>query len=174
MIGFTELGSINDEVDLLEQQMKNREVGPPELASHVLTVMARGIFKHFNFPIGYFATKTADASELYNILWEGVGALEMSGIKVVAFVCDGASQNRRFFAMHRMEDDSNVSPDGVVYWTPNKFDKSRRIYFFSDPPHLMKTIRNNLEKSTVGGTRNLMVNFNLIFNIIVIIIFLIF
>ena len=26
----------------LEQQMKNHKVGPPELASHVLTVMARG------------------------------------------------------------------------------------------------------------------------------------
>ena len=121
--------------------------------------MARGIVKHFNYPIGYFATKAADADQLYNIIWEAVRCLEMSGIRVVAFVCDGASQNRRFFSMHRLSDGTNVSPEGVVFWTPNRYDMNRRIYFISDPPHLMKTIRNNVERSTTGGTRNLIVSF---------------
>jgi len=157
LIGFTELGSINDEMNKLENQVKNNELSPPDLASHVLTIMARGVVKHFNYPIGYFATKSADADQLFHIIWEAVGVLEMSGMRVVAFVSDGASQNRRFFAMHKLRDKSNVSPEGVVYWCINRFNITRKIYFFSDVPHLIKTIRNNIEKSATNGTRNLMV-----------------
>ena len=124
--------------------------------------MARGIVKHFNYPIGYFATTTADSDQLFNIMWEAVGVLEMSGLKVMAFISDGASQNRRFYGLHKLDDKSNTSPEDVVYWCINRFDPSRRIYFFSDPPHLMKTIRNNLEKSVANGTRNLMVRHFLI------------
>jgi len=104
LIGFTELGSINDEMNKLENQVKNNELSPPDLASHVLTIMARGVVKHFNYPIGYFATKSADADQLFHIIWEAVGVLEMSGMRVVAFVSDGASQNRRFFAMHKLRE----------------------------------------------------------------------
>lgn len=160
MVGFTSLGNINDEINILEQQMsKDNITEPPEIATHVLAVMARGIVKYFNYPIGYFATTSANSSQLYNIIWDGVAALEMRGVKVLAFICDGASANRGFFALHKLADESNVSEDGVVFWTPNRFDKSRRIYFFSDVPHLIKTLRNNLEKSSVNGTRNLMVSF---------------
>ena len=158
MVGFTSLGDINDEINLLEQQMQNESITePPEIATHVLAVMARGIVNYFNYPIAYFATTSADSGQLYNILWDGVAALEMRGVKVCAFICDGASANRGFFALHKLADGSNVSEDGVVFWTPNRFDKARRIYFFSDVPHLIKTLRNNLEKSVVNGTRTLMV-----------------
>ena len=159
MVGFTSLGNINDEINLLEQQMSKENISePPEIATHVLAVMARGIVKYFNYPIAYFATTSANSGQLYNIIWDGVAALEMRGVKVLAFICDGASANRGFFALHKLADGSNVSDDGVVFWTPNRYDKTRRIYFFSDTPHLIKTLRNNLEKSSVNGTRNLMVS----------------
>lgn len=35
--------------------------------------------------------------------------------------------------------------------------EARPIYFISDPPHLMKTLRNNLEGSRFGGRRCLWV-----------------
>lgn len=159
LIGFTELGDINEEIQQLERQVKERQQGKP-LATHVLAIMARGLFKHFNFPLGYFATTTVDSHQLFSIIWEAVTILESIGMNVRAFVCDGASQNRKFFQMHRLTDGANVSPEGVVFWARNRMDPSRKIYFFSDVPHLMKTIRNNLENSGGGrSTRKLMVCF---------------
>ena len=69
----------------------------------------------------------------------------MAGFKIDAMVSDGASPNRRFYWLHQLADGSNLSNDGVVYWAWNRYDKSRKIYFFCDVPHLMKTLRNNLE-----------------------------
>ena len=68
-------------------------------------------------------------------------------LEVVAIVCDWATSNRRFFRIHAIENGLNMS-EGVVYWVTNCYDLSRKI-FFSDPPHLIKTIRNNFENS--GG-----------------------
>lgn len=83
-------------------------------------------------------------------------------MKVLTFICDGAAQNRRFFKLHKMADGSNVSTDGVVYWCKNRYDPTRKIYFFSDPPHLMKTLRNNIERSNgTTGTRNLIVRLSI-------------
>ena len=80
------------------------------------------------------------------------------GFHVRTFVCDGASPNRKFFKMHLLEDKSNVK-DGVVYWTWNKYRRNSKIYFICDPPHLIKTIRNNLENSGANkNTRNLIVS----------------
>ena len=48
---------------------------------------------------------------------------------------DGNAINRRLIKMH--------GPDELVFKTPNPFaDDGRDFFFFSDPPHLLKTIRN--------------------------------
>jgi len=71
----------------------------------------------------------------------------MVGFKVQALVCDGASPNRRFYRIGQNADGSNLSTDGVVFWFRNRYDCTRKIYLFSDPPHLLKTLRNNFENS---------------------------
>ena len=55
----------------------------------------------------------------------------------VAFACDGATPNRKFFKMH-----GNGSK--LIYKTPNIYsdDPGGEIYFFADVPHLLKTTRN--------------------------------
>ena len=67
----------------------------------------------------------------------------MAGFKVDAMVSDRASPNRRFYRLHQLLDRSNLSNDSVVYWVWNRYDKSRKINFFCDVPHLIKTLRNN-------------------------------
>ena len=48
--------------------------------------------------------------------------------------------------------------DGIVHQTVNPFAADGRpIFFISDPPHLIKTIRNNLSNSKSGGSRCLWV-----------------
>ena len=147
IIGFTELGQISDEIDSLERSLQKDRKKVRPLATHVLAIMIRGFFNHFNLPIGFYATRSATAEQLFAIIWEAVGVMEMVGFNVHAFVCDGASANRKFFNMHKLKDGSNVSSDGVVYWAHNRFAPGRKIYFYSDVPHLLKTLRNNLENS---------------------------
>ena len=46
------------------------------------------------------------------------------------------------FVLHECTHKGNVSVDDVVYWTWNRFNE---IFFTSDPPNVIKTLRNNLE-----------------------------
>ena len=159
IVGFTELGDINEEFNEFDRAFNgvNQE---KKLASHVLCVMARGLFKHINYPLGYFSSCGFDSAQLFPVLWHATGILEMAGFKVDAMVSDGASPNRRFYWLHQLAGRSNLSNDGAVYWIWNRYDKSRKIYYFCDVPHLMKTLRNNLENSHGhNNTRQLMVSF---------------
>ena len=53
-----------------------------------------------------------------------------------------AYPNRTFFRMHKSYDDSDRP---VTYKPPNMYaEEERYIWFFSDPPHLIKTTRNCL------------------------------
>ena len=145
LIGFTELGNINEELNEFERIVDGKK--PKEFATHVICFMARGLIKHFNYPIGYFASCGFDSDQLFPIVWEAVRVLEMTGFIVRAFISDGATPNRRFYRLHKLADGANLSIEGVVYWTWNRYQPTRKIYFISDPPHLMKTLRNNFENS---------------------------
>ena len=82
---------------------------------------------------------------------------------VIAAVNDGASPNRKFFALHAKL--GGTLPCGLVYKTPNLFVLTRMIYFFADVPHLIKTTRNCLYNSGYGS-HSRYVKFN-IFEIVV-------
>ena len=84
--------------------------------------------------------------------------LESVGFKVRGLVSDAATPNRKFCRMHLHFDKDNQK-DGVTYWTWNRYAPNRKLYFFSDPPQLVKTLRNNWEKSHGHlNTRNLLVS----------------
>ena len=54
----------------------------------------------------------------------------------LATTCDGASSNRKFFGLHGKDGE-------FIYKTVNPFsDEPRPLFFFSDAPHLIKTVRN--------------------------------
>ena len=131
VIGFTELGNLNDQFDELEKQDIK-----PSIATHILGIMVRGVFSSLRFPYGHFPTHDIKGTKLYSIVWEAIERLERLGFKVVALTSDGASPNRKFFNMHSTN-------KKVCYKTANPYtEENRNIYFFSDVPHLMKTTRN--------------------------------
>jgi len=132
LIGFTDLGDINNDLNELEE-CRSGPVGT--VASHVLLFIVRGLFTSVNFPYSHFATKSISADTLFPIVWEAVEHLEASGLNVIAFTSDGASANRKFYKMHQNESE-------LVYKTENPYRKGHSIFFFSDVPHLIKTTRN--------------------------------
>lgn len=148
IIGFTQLGEINNELQKLEQDCRS-DTDHPAVAKHLLVLMVRGIFFKLDFPYAHFATEAATADLLHPIIWEAIRHVESIGLKVIFITADGASSNRRFFRMHR---NGGETP---TYKTKNPYseDGSRWIYFISDTPHLIKTTRNCLSHSGDGGTR---------------------
>ena len=77
---------------------------------------------------------------MFDPFWEVVYHLEMLHFKVIAATADGASPNRAFLKIHVPNHKGTYA-----YRTKNPFTiEDRNIFFFSDPPHLLKTIRNCL------------------------------
>ena len=112
MIGFTEIGDINDEILELQRKFSRKE---GDLATHMLASMARSKFSHFNFPNGYFSYKVFNNDQLFPCVWEAIGVLESIGSKVHACIFDGTTPNRKVFKLHAIENSENISNDGVVY-----------------------------------------------------------
>ncbi|KAH3720563.1 hypothetical protein DPMN_063462 [Dreissena polymorpha] len=113
-----------------------------ELAKNMLVVMIRSLASNWCFPLCGFASKSLSADYLYAIIWRTISAVEtQSKLKVLFLTFDGASTNRRFYSLHRVDN------EGIVYKTVNLYDVTRDIYFISDVPHLLKTTRNNFSNS---------------------------
>ena len=115
--GLMELGDINEELNEFDRAINgvNQE---KKLASHVLCVMARGLFKHINYPLGYFSSCGFDSAQLFPVLWHATGILEMTGFKFDAMVSDGVSPNQRFYWLHQLADGSNLSNDCLLGLEP--------------------------------------------------------
>ena len=153
LIGFLEMGEINDEIKAFQNKCNDQseECIEREFATYVNVFMVRGIFTRLAYPFGYHASTGLSSDQLFPLVWEATRILEMLGLKVRTWVCDGASPNRKFFKVNV------IQRDGInYYWTWNLFAPDRKIYFISDVPHLIKTTRNNLENSHGNNnTRNL-------------------
>lgn len=138
LIGFMNIGDVNNQLLQLEQQCKH-ETPLPKLATHMLTFMVRGLLSSLDFPYASFPCLSLGGDQLYSIVWGAVRRLEACGFRVAALTCDGASCNRNFFRMHKSNDDE----ESLIYKTKNPYSvDGRPIFFVSDPPHLIKTVRN--------------------------------
>eukprot|EP00794_Sanderia_malayensis_P002527 gene2527-2922_t len=145
LVGFIDIGEdLND----MFHAGNSRDV-TTAIASHALVFMVGGLSSRLKFSLGYFGTQSATSYMLFPLMWKAVGLCETcAGLKVVCVVSDKASPNQKMYRMHRLK-------DGVVYSTPNVFatDEDRDLYFFSDPPHLLKTTRNNFGASGFQSSR---------------------
>ena len=82
---------------------------------------------------------------IFPLVWEVVEALEMYDIPVVSLTSDGAKPNRRFYQM--CQKPQKGEPKSVPYKTSNPFREEGELFFFCDPPHLLKTARNCFSNS---------------------------
>lgn len=141
LIGFCNIGDINS---YLLQMEKSIEDDPkPVLAKSMLVFMMRQLFGPLKFPYAQFSTRDISGDLLFDPFWDVVYHLERCGFKVIAATADGASPNRAFLRIHFPTKRSKTQ--FYEYETKNPFtSEDRSIYFFSDPPHLLKTIRNCL------------------------------
>ena len=120
----------------------------PKLADHVLQFMVRHILKPSTFfPVAMIPCTSLSGEKLYPMVYDVIEALELEGFPVVSITSDGNSPNRRFYRICRL------SKERPTYKTSNPFGGCRDIYFFCDPPHLLKTARKNCFANSYSHSR---------------------
>ena len=157
VIGFVDFGEINNALSEFERSIDD---GSPALAKQMLVFMVRGVFFRLKFPYAQYATRDLSADVLFQLVillliaslfmlylqikvWRVVRSLECAGFKVISLTGDKASVNRKFFRMHKPSD----SDESITYRVRNPYSvEERYIYFISDVPHLIKTVRNCVQK----------------------------
>ena len=137
LIGFVNLGQTNQHLLQFQKAIEGDNTESEELAKTMFTFMVRGLFTRLEFPYAQFPCADVSGELLFDPFWDAVYRLERNGLKVLAATADGASTNRRLIKLH-----SSKSGE-VVYKVVNPHSRDRRyLYFFADPPHLLKTVRN--------------------------------
>ncbi|KAK3910721.1 Transposable element P transposase [Frankliniella fusca] len=109
------------------------------MASKIMVYMIKGVSSGIKEVVATFGCNNLSANQMKVWTWRVIGALERSGIAVIAFVSDGCSINRAFIKKHKP---ATVHPSGVIFDTWNKCARDRKLFFISDVPHLLKTTRN--------------------------------
>ena len=129
-----------------------------ELATHALVYYVRGIAIDLKFCLSYFAANEIKSYQVMSTFCRAVSILELTcQLKVIAAVSDGASPNRKFYRIHKL-DPLIGDIKNVTYKIVNIFNPERYIYFFTDAPDLIKTFRNCLFHSGSGRCTRYMWN----------------
>lgn len=120
-IGFTDLGKYTP----VDQSNKPGD--------HALVILYQPFQGQWVQSVGAFLTRGAATGDiLCQILLEAIVLLENSNFNVDCVVCDGAQWNRGMW--NRFGISSNKP------YCQHVTDESRKLYFISDFPHLMKNL----------------------------------
>jgi len=125
LVGFIALDSVSDHILEFERVCQsNGTTRKPDLASHMLVLLVRGIWTGLKFPHAQFPTTGAVFHQLYPTVMEAVMRLEIMGFKVISLISDGSSPNYKVYCL--MRDPSDVITPG--YCCPNPFtNEDRRL-----------------------------------------------
>ena len=98
---------------------------------NMLVIFARGLFARWKQPIMYGYDKKLDRNDIQQIIQE----VHKTGLQVVSITCDNAPSNRGIWTSL-----------GVNYKNPSFTNSvtANPVFCFSDPPHLIKLLRNNM------------------------------
>lgn len=143
LIGYTDLGDINTHLAQFEHSITNGN-SEDTVANSMLVLMIRGLFSNLKFAYAQFPCTALAGDQMFEPFWEAAYNLERCGFKVLALTCDGLAANRRLFKLHS----PNIDPEAFVHKVVNPYAADGRfVFFFSDPPHLVKTTRNGWANS---------------------------
>jgi len=125
----------------------------PSFADHVLTFMIRGVKRKFKQPICfYFVKGTIKTLELKKCIEEVVLGVLSTGLNIVATVSDQGATNVAAInlLMKEAQNQKRLKPNLEIY--EGYFIKEHQLLHVYNPPHLLKSIRNNLLTKNVTFT----------------------
>ena len=82
LVGFMDLGSVNDHLLAFEHSLDADTNESTTLAKSVMTFMVRGLFTSLRYPYVHFLCSSVTGDLLFQPFWEAVYRLERMGLKV--------------------------------------------------------------------------------------------
>ena len=76
LIGYVNLGNVEQQLLLMEQNKKVTDY----VATHMLAFMVRGLRTGLNYPLAHFTTANLSEEQMYPLIWEVIGKLEIIGL----------------------------------------------------------------------------------------------
>ncbi|XP_065653052.1 uncharacterized protein LOC136080364 [Hydra vulgaris] len=109
--------------------------------NQALVIMVRGLANKWKQPIAYFYNNsTVSTADLAFLLSETISKVQETGLHIRCVVCDQGSTN--IAALCLLGFSKNLT------YFPNP-SNDKNIHVFFDPPHLVKSIRNNLRRHNI-------------------------
>ena len=93
IVGFSNLGNINNHLLEFERQVKGDEKPVPSLAKTMMVFMVRGLFSPLRFAYAQFPCAKLTGSLLVHPFWEAIYRLERMTFKVTMFHLYAASND---------------------------------------------------------------------------------
>lgn len=87
LVGFTNLGCVNEHLVKYEQSLLQDGVQGPKVAKTMAMFMVRGLFNSLQFPYAQFPSNDLCGDQLYDPLWEAIWRIENCGIVVFFHIC---------------------------------------------------------------------------------------
>ena len=110
-------------------------------ADYGLVILLQPLMDDYTQPIAVFTSKGPTGGVmLAKLIIQAIVLLEKAGAKIHGVVSDGASTNRKFWSELGVSGQLGESKSSFPHPTIDE----RKVYAFSDPPHLIKCIRNRL------------------------------
>lgn len=106
------------------------------MATSAHVFMISSITSSYKDVVHILPVKTMNYLELHSVIRNTILGLEKLGFHVISVVTDNNSINRK--AMTQF-----VSPPSINILYPHPADKSRPLFYVTDPVHLLKSVRNN-------------------------------
>ena len=100
LVGYADLGEINNLLLDYEQQYNDSGRMPRPLAKCMLVFMVRGLFTSLKFPYVQFLAASTKGADIFPLLKQAIKHLTKLELCVVSVICDGASDNHRMISMH--------------------------------------------------------------------------
>lgn len=143
--GTTDLENSANQNETFFDENLETDIKKNVLADHGLVIMFQPLYDNYSQPIAVFASKgPTTGNVLAKLLVQAIVLLEKAGTKIHGIVADGGAPNRKVWTEMGCSGKMN---EMFKNWFEHPLDEKRKVFFFSDMPHLMKTIRNRLASS---------------------------
>lgn len=136
-----EYDSVNDQVSGYVDDSINRK---KILADQVIIASVKGVTHSWKQIVGHWFSHNKSKTEvLSEVVSQLVNFCNNVGLIPKVLICDQSSKNSKL-----------ASKLGVTRKTPYFLNGAEKIYFMFDPPHLIKSLRNNLLKYDLMWRKN--------------------
>ena len=110
-------------------------------ADHGLVIIFQPVMGSFTQPVSVCVSKgPATGTTLAKLIIQAISVVEKAGAVIHGIITDGAAPNRKFWSIMGVSE----KIDNVKSWFPHPTDPDRKVFVFSDTPHLIKCIKNRL------------------------------